>query len=293
MSYLWISNLPTTRSSVWLKFLIPAEAGIQQQIFLGALKPFKLHKRREKKDECILNQTKKKKISFIFPGELNYIGLHPVVRINKQSLTSFRLAAVLAGRTFAQKRSNLLAVPFPSSFPVSSVPLLLGDTVFFTSMFFSPCFIVLINKLSLVPLHQGCLHKIHIYGLGLNNTWTKDRKTRAKKSPLSPIGWLRVQALAISAVAEPRWPLPWASSPLHPSAATGHAPCRKWDTKIIDCKVIRSLGIFKELCTTIGVSSNLKMAYFNAEIKSARGSAAHLRLPKETDHMVTAGIYMV
>lgn len=104
-----------------------------------------------------------------------------MVRINKQSLTSFRLAAVLAGRTFAQKRSNLLAVPFPSSFPVSSVPLLLGDTVFFTSMFFSPCFIILINKLSLVLLHQGCLHKIHIYGLGLNNTWTKDRKTHAKK----------------------------------------------------------------------------------------------------------------
>lgn len=43
----------------------------------------------------------KKEVSFVFPGEFNCISLHPVVWINKQSLTNFRLAAVLAGRTFA------------------------------------------------------------------------------------------------------------------------------------------------------------------------------------------------
>lgn len=69
-------------------------------------------------------KKKKKRLSFIFPGELNYISLHPVVWINKQSLTNFRLAAVLAGRTFAWKGSaNTALTSSHFLLPLTSLPL--------------------------------------------------------------------------------------------------------------------------------------------------------------------------
>lgn len=68
---------------------------------------------------------KKKRVSFIFLRELNYISLHPVVWINKQSLTNFRLAAVLAGRTFAWKGSANAALS-SSHFLLPLTSVLLG-----------------------------------------------------------------------------------------------------------------------------------------------------------------------
>lgn len=41
------------------------------------------------------------------------------------------------------------------------------------------------------------------------------------------------------------------------------------------------------------MSSNLSGAYFHAEIKQARGSAAHLLMPRQPDCMVTTGIIII